>query len=92
MKEKRFSFKRVFFAYIFATLPFFLLGSVLTLLNITPVTANGKEYHGIDGFLSFFVWMPFFCILFTILNWLVLNFGNYLYVKIFKIFGKEVED
>jgi hypothetical protein len=44
MKQKMYSFKRLFLSYFFAIVPFALLGGILTLFNIAPLKADGKEY------------------------------------------------
>jgi hypothetical protein len=69
----------MFWAYTFCVLPFLLLAGILSLLKIMPVTLNGIPRYGIEGFAISILSIPFTGLLFSVFNWLALNFGNFIY-------------
>jgi hypothetical protein len=77
-----YSFKRLFLAYAFCAIPFSILGALLTLFNVVPVEFNGVSYYGLTGVLIISASTLFFALIFGVLNWITLNFGNYLYEKV----------
>ncbi|PSL24539.1 hypothetical protein [Chitinophaga ginsengisoli] len=92
MNRKRFPFKRLFFAYTFAILPFMLIVAVLSLLGITPIHANGKPFYGVQGFFIAILLIPFFGIIMGALNWIFLNLGDYLYSVVLDIWGNRKQE
>ena len=84
MDTQFFSFKKLFFAYTLFSVPFALLAGILSLLNVIPVYFNATAYYGIKGLIITIIFIPFVGIIFSITNWLALNFGVLLYRKISK--------
>ncbi|MBB2144004.1 hypothetical protein GM921_00775 [Pedobacter sp. LMG 31464] len=85
MNKDLFSFKKLFFAYLFAMIPFSLLGGILSLFNIVPVNFNGNPTYGFKGFIVAILFTPFIALMFSGLNWLFLNLG----VLIYRLFSKQ---
>lgn len=92
MKQKMYSFKRLFLSLFFAQVPFLLLGSILILFNIIPITVNKKEYYGVEGFLYCILSGLFMSLVFTIINWIYLNLGNFIYLQTLKMFGRKIDE
>lgn len=74
-----FSFKKMFWSYIFCAIPFALLASILALFGVIPVYFNEVPNYGLKGFVIPIVFIPFIGLLFSVTNWLALNFGAVLY-------------
>jgi hypothetical protein len=87
-----YSFKQLFLSYFFAIAPFSLLAAILTLLNITPLKANEKEYYGIEAFLQIIVITPISILVLTIHSWIFLNIGHFIHLRMLKMFGKKNEE
>jgi hypothetical protein len=79
--NKPFTFKRMFWAYIFCMIPFSLLAGILALFNISAVNFNDIPRYGLEGFFIAIALIPFVGLVFSVTNWLALNFGNFLYNK-----------
>jgi hypothetical protein len=79
MTDKPFTFKKLFWAYTFAIIPFALLGGILSLFKILPVSFNGKDEYGWFGFIISVAGIPFFSTIMSCCNWIILNWGNLLY-------------
>jgi hypothetical protein len=69
-------------------MPFSLLAGILSLLKIMPVTLNGTPRYGPEGFFIAMAFIPFVGLVFSVFNWLALNFGNVLYNE-FRTFVKR---
>jgi hypothetical protein len=83
-----FNFKKMFLACLFFALPFFAFAGFLALLEISPIEYNGKSYSGVKGFVISILNIPFFALVFSCMNWLVLNFGNFMYKSFLNIIRK----
>jgi hypothetical protein len=80
--EPKYKLKEIVLCYTIFGFPLFLLQSILALLDITPSTLNGVNYTGLKGFLIPLIGVPLFGIGFGIVNYLILNIGNYIKVKL----------
>ncbi len=89
MSNVRFSFKSLFWSCTFAVLPFMLLFIFLTFFNLVPVYFNDQPYYGFKGALIAILMIPSFGLIMGSMNWMFLNFGNYLYQKTLKLLGKN---
>lgn len=87
-----FPFKKLFFATLFATIPFSLLEAFLALFKLVPVDFNNKETYGIAGFLVVIAFMPFIVLMLSGANWLFLNVGYSLYTFFCKAFKIKTQD
>ncbi|HET6227245.1 MAG TPA: hypothetical protein VFF27_13260 [Bacteroidia bacterium] len=72
-------FNYLFRGYFFGFLPFALLFGILALVHLVPVTINDKSYYGVLGFFALIFAIPFVALFFTVLNWLYLSFGLWIY-------------
>jgi hypothetical protein len=79
MERNYFSFKKLFWSYTFCAIPLALLSGLLALLHISPVYFNESPTYGVKGFIVPLLFIPFFGLLFGAVNWVVLNFGFFLY-------------
>lgn len=89
MKRNIFSIKRLLIAYSFGFLPFALVLAILSLLKISPVYFNENAYEGIQGFFVAILLVPFFGIIMTGVNWMFLNFGEFLYFTVSNLFRRK---
>lgn len=89
MKKKAFPFKKLFLAYSFAFVPFGVVLAFLSLLRITPVHFYERHYYGMQGFFMAFLLIPFFGVVMGGVNWVFLNFGDYLYSSVRSIWGRR---
>jgi hypothetical protein len=80
-----FSYKRLIVCYIFCITPFALLQGFLSLFHIMPMYFNGQGFYGLMGFLISLLCVPFFGVIMASLNWLALNFGQFLYNCILRL-------
>jgi hypothetical protein len=87
--NKFFPFKKMFWSYTFCAIPFALLASILALFNVMPVYFNESPHYGIKGFIIPIVFIPFVGLLFSITNWLALNFGSILYNAFLKFLNRN---
>jgi hypothetical protein len=76
-KEKKYAIKEIVLCYFLFGFPIFTIQSVLALFEIIPASLNGVNYTGIKGFFIPFVGLLLFGIGFGILNFIILNIGNY---------------
>jgi hypothetical protein len=79
MDKSFFSFKRLFWAYTISFTPFALIVGILSLLGIIPMYFNQIPYYGFIGLFIALLMIPFFGIVFSITNYLALNFGVVIY-------------
>jgi hypothetical protein len=79
MEREYFSFKKLFWSYTFCSIPLFLLAGFLALFHVIPVSFNDAPVYGLKGLLISILFIPFFGLVFSAINWLVLNFGYFLY-------------
>jgi hypothetical protein len=89
-----YSFKKLFLAYLFGYMPFGLLSAILSLAHVLPIQFNERPYYGISGFVISILIIPFFGFIFGVINWLYLNFGNFIYNYTWKVLksGKNKTD
>lgn len=87
--EQYFSFKKMFWSYTFCAIPFALLAGILALFSIMPVYFNGAPNYGFKGFIIPIVFIPFIGLLFSVTNWLALNFGTVLYNAFLRLTKKN---
>lgn len=85
MEKVNYRFKSLFLAYLFGYIPFALLGAILSLVNVLPVSFNGHSYYGIVGFAISILTVPFVGFVFGIINWIYLNIGASIYNYIVKM-------
>ncbi len=72
-------FNYLFKGYLFGYLPFGILFGLLSMFNIVPVNVNDTPYYGVIGFGLMLLLIPTMAIMFTILNWVFLSFGLWVY-------------
>jgi hypothetical protein len=89
MRKGYFSFNRLFWSYTFCFIPVAMLAGLLALFHVIPVYFNESPVYGIKGFVIAVLFIPFFGLLFSSMNWIVLNFGYFLYNMFLKIVRKE---
>jgi len=89
MDNKYYSFKQLFWACLFFTIPFSFLESLLALFNLVPVDFNNIPRYGLIGFIIPILFIPFIGFLFGGFCWVALNFGTFLYNKFFKLIKKK---
>jgi len=89
MENKSFQFKKMFWAYVFGFTPFLLLCGILALFNVKAITFNGTPRYGIEGLVIAILFIPFFGLIFSVINWLILNLGNILYNKFVGLINKR---
>lgn len=89
MKNGYFSFKRLFWSYTFALIPFSLLSGLLSLFNVVPVNFNNIPQYGVKGLVISLLFIPFVGLIFSCLNWVFLNLGVVLQELFLKIKNKE---
>ncbi len=89
MNLNYFSFKKLFLAYTFGVMPFFVLSGMLSLFNIVPINFNDSPQYGFIGFLLSLISIPLFGLIFSILNWLLLNFGVIIHLGFSKVFKRK---
>ncbi|MGN6440189.1 MAG: hypothetical protein ACTHMM_26920 [Agriterribacter sp.] len=85
MKLNYFSFKKLLIGFSFGFLPIGILVGVLTLAKITPVHFNDKSYYGFQGLLISLLATLFLALIFSILFFIILNIGIFL----FNLFSKK---
>ncbi len=85
MDSNFFSFKKLLLSYLIAGIPFAILFGSLVLFNVLPIEFNDTNHYGIKGFLITLIYIPFAGLLFTIINWGILNIGVFLY----RLFSKK---
>ena len=88
MDTKYFSLKKLFWSYVMCSIPFALLTGILALINVIPVYFNEIPYYGLKGFFITITFIPLIGVIFSLTNWLALNFGVLIYSNLLKIFGK----
>jgi hypothetical protein len=91
MEKGRFSFKILFFSYTLTFLVLSLLMGLLALLHISPVYFNEAPVYGMKGFIIPILFTPLFSSFFSLLNWIILNFGYTLYNSILRVSKKKKE-
>ena len=89
MDNKYFSFKRLFWAYTFCSIPFGLLAGILALFNVSAVYFNNEPVYGFKGLIITIVFIPFIGLVLCCTNWLALNFGSFLYASFLRIYKKQ---
>ena len=88
MDRESYSFKKLFWSYTFCFIPLALFAGLLALFHLSPVYFNESPVYGFKGFIIPVLFIPLFGLLFSTINWLVLNFGYYLYNIFLKVFKK----
>jgi len=89
MDTKYFPLKKMFWSYTFCAIPFALLAGFLALFNVMPVYFNESPHYGFKGFIIPIIFIPFIGFVFSITNWLALNFGTLLFNALLKITKKK---
>jgi len=84
-----FSFSKLFKCYTLCVTPFLLIEGVFSLIHLSPVYFNGDKYYGFLGFFISICSILFFGIIMGSLNWIVLNFGNFLLINLNKLSNKS---
>ena len=83
MKIEYYSFKKIILCFSITLLLIGLITGLLSLLSLSPVYFNNKDYYGFKGFSISILFSIFMSIVFSFLSFLVLNLGAFLYNKIF---------
>lgn len=89
MDSKYFSLKKLFWTYTICSIPFALLAGILALFNVIPVYFNEIPFYGFKGFIITIAFIPFIGMLFSLTNWLALNFGVLIYRGFLKRIKKQ---
>ena len=89
MEREYFSFKKLFWSYTFCAIPLALLAGLLALFHLSPVYFNESPVYGFKGFIIPILFIPLFGLLLSAGNWVVLNFGYWVYNLFLKAFKKE---
>lgn len=79
MKQEYFKLKKVFIGVVCTFLPIGFIMGVLSLLNIVPVNINEKPTFGVKGLMGSVFLSIFISGVFSILCFVVLNVGTYIY-------------
>ena len=69
------TFKRLFVTFLFGFLPFAILFSILSFLEIEPINFNGEEYYGLQGVLIIILATPISAFIFSIFIYIYLLLG-----------------
>ncbi|CAL65915.1 membrane protein [Christiangramia forsetii KT0803] len=69
------TFKRLFVTFLFGFLPFALFFSILSFLEVEPVSFNGEEYYGFRGTLIVMIATPISAFIFSIFIYIYLLLG-----------------
>ena len=88
MEKGDFSFKKLFWSYTFCAIPLALIAGLLALLHVSPVYFNESPLYGIKGFIIPILFIPFFGLLLSAANWVVLNLGYFLYNSFLRLWKK----
>lgn len=88
MRNRYFSFKRLFWPYTFCVIPFALLFGFLALFHVIPFYFNELPFYGLKGLMVAVLTIPFCGIIFSVVNWVLLNFGEFLYRSFLNLFKK----
>ncbi len=89
MDKSYFSFKRLFWSYSFCFIPLALLAGLLALFHVSPVYFNDLPTYGFKGFIISILFIPFFSLLFSAANWVILNIGYFLYNAFLRLLKKN---
>lgn len=74
-----YSFKNLLICYILGFFPIALLAGILSLIGLTPMYFNSKEYYGFEGLLISIGITLFLGILIAGASFVILNFGRFIY-------------
>jgi hypothetical protein len=74
-------FKIVFVGYFLSLGPILLLFGVLSIFGSETVRLNDEPVKGIAGFLLSLVMIPIFVVAASVITWLLLASGNWLYTR-----------
>lgn len=88
MEKSYFSFKKLFWSYIFFSIPLALLAGLLALFHLSPVYFNESPTYGFKGFIIPILFIPFCGLVFGAANWLVLNIGYFFYAAFLRLLKK----
>jgi hypothetical protein len=85
---KQYSFGNLLICYLCCLIPIGILVGVFSLFNLIPVYFNKSEYYGVIGLLIS-VGISLFCsLIFSLINFLVLNLGRLIFIRLFSKSGK----
>jgi len=79
MEKKYYSFKKLFFAYLFFTIPLSLLSGILGAFNVPVVYFNDAPVYGWRAIIITILFIPLIAGIASSFNWLILNIGVFLY-------------
>ena len=86
-------FRMLFWGYLFASFPFVILFSILTLTNIIPFNFNGVPYYGWRGLIGVIITTSIcFSIPFAVMGWMLLSYGWFFYNKTLKWLNNKPEE
>jgi hypothetical protein len=89
MGKNCFSFKKLFWSYIFFGTPLAIVGGLLALFHVTPIYFNETPTYGFKGLIIAILFVPFLGLLLGGANWVALNFGYFLYNAFLKSIKKD---
>lgn len=70
-------FKKIFFTFSFAYLPFLILFVILVSFGLMPVNFNNKDIYGLKGVVVLVCFAPIFVFMFSAFAYLWFAFGNF---------------
>lgn len=86
-----FTFKKIFFSYLFFIIPFSILAGFLALFDIAPIQFNGEPTHGLKAFIVCILFTPLWTVLMSGLTWMALNVGQWFHILFLRVIKKENE-
>jgi hypothetical protein len=91
MKKNIFRLKNYFWPILFCAIPLSILSGFLAWFHVFPVHFNDTPTYGFKGFIVPVCFIPFWGLLFSVINWMTLNFGYFLYDSFLKAVKKKQE-
>lgn len=76
---------KTFIGYLAFSTPFMILSIILNLMGELPIDINGEPRYGVGASLLFLIYFPLMSFLFSILNWVIVMSGYWLYIKLKKL-------
>jgi len=83
MRINYYSIKILFRCFFLTFLSIGIIVGLFSLLSLSPVYFNGKEYYGIKGFILSIIGSVFMSVVFSLFSFAFLNVGVFLNNKVF---------
>ncbi|MFB6456233.1 hypothetical protein ACE38W_13255 [Chitinophaga sp. Hz27] len=84
MKKINLNFKSLFLLYACGLAPIFLFCGIMSLFGVATVQWDGRNQVGIQGLIFSIFFIPIFAGAITILSWVVLRLGHFIFRTCFK--------